>query len=114
MFHSSSPQSVGSLLEDLVRVLHDELCVKVVVVCGVIPRGTGCHYVSHFNDWACKFNQYVKVVLEPLPYAFQWSHRRLNDFLLTDGVHLNPVGQYHLYRSYRGAILKALGVLNSV
>ena len=30
---------------------------------------------------------------------------------LADGVHLNPSGQYHLYRSYRGAILKGLSFL---
>ena len=31
--------------------------------------------------------------------------------LTHDGVHLDPLGQYFLYRSYRGAILKALNML---
>ena len=33
------------------------------------------------------------------------------DFYLADGVHLNSVGQYQLYRSYRGAILRAIRML---
>ena len=32
---------------------------------------------------------------------------------LPDGVHVNSFGQYCLYRSYRGAILKALRMLSS-
>ena len=32
---------------------------------------------------------------------------------LPDGVHVNSFGQYCLYRSYRGTILKALRMLSS-
>ena len=32
---------------------------------------------------------------------------------LPDGLHVNSFGQYCLYRSYRGTILKALGMLSS-
>ena len=57
-------------------------------------------------------NKYLKMVLEPLPYAEAWSHRGLQSpsiaVLYRDGVHLNEAGNYALYRSYRGAILFAL------
>ena len=33
------------------------------------------------------------------------------DFYLPDGDHVNPAGQYHLYRSYRGAIFRPLRLL---
>ena len=33
-----------------------------------------------------------------------WS---CNILYLSDGIHVNPAGQYHLYRSYRGVILQA-------
>ena len=47
-----------------------------------------------------------------------WSHAEFNsphkDLYLRDGVHVNPTGQYFLYRSYRGAVLKALGLLGGI
>ena len=50
-----------------------------------------------------------------LPRVFCWTHYSFSNpskpFYLADGVHLNAVGQYLLYRSYRGAILKALAML---
>ena len=53
--------------------------------------------------------------LEPLPYVFCWSHKvfynEAGKLLLADGVHVNRLGQYRLYHSYRGAIWKALFLL---
>ena len=61
---------------------------------------------------ATVLNQYVSVVLADLHNDFCWRHPEFNkDFCLVDGVHLNPSGQYLLYRSYRGAVLKAVGLL---
>ena len=52
-------------------------------------------------------NQYLGVVLAQYPNVFCWQHRHFNsifrDLCLADGVHLNKLGQYFLYRSYRGA-----------
>ena len=46
---------------------------------------------------------------------FCWSHPEFNnihkDFYLADAVHLNLSRQCLLYRSYRGAVLKAVGLL---
>jgi len=54
-------------------------------------------------------------VLDDLPNVFFWSHVEFNsphkDLYWKDGVHVNPTGQYLLYRSYRGAILTAVGLL---
>ena len=61
---------------------------------------------------ATVLNQYVSVVLADLHNVFCWRHPEFNkDFCLVDGVHLSPSGQYLLYRSYRGAVLKAVGLL---
>ena len=38
-------------------------------------------------------------------------YHKTGKLLLADGVHVNRVEQYRLYRSYRGAILKALYLL---
>ena len=103
-----SPVHVGSAIEDLTRTLHDSLNVKCVRVCQTIYR-TGAPI---FNKNVILLNRYLKVVLEPLPYAFFWAHkgfwRAKTNFMARDGVHLNRLGQYKFYRSLRGAVLRCL------
>ena len=110
-----SPEVVGSSIEELVRLLLEVFSVRVVGVCEVIPRGISHLQATLFAQRARIFNQYVRVVLDALPRVFCWRHRAFShpakDFYLKDGVHLNPSGQYQLYRSYRGAILRALSLL---
>jgi hypothetical protein len=92
----------------------DELNIKVIAVCQVINR-----HIPHsdapdhaFNAKASILRQYLSVVLANEPGVFLWDHRKFDygriDLLSLDGVHCNPQGQYILYRSYRGAILKLL------
>ena len=80
-----------------------------------IPRGIFSPHAMSFWRNATVLDQYVNVVLADLPNVFCWRHPEFNnphkDFYLADGVHLNPSGQYLLYRSYRGAVLKAVGLL---
>jgi len=114
---SSIEEVVGSSIEELVGSLLDNFLVTMVGVCHVIPRGIS------FTDWedvlqrAAILNNYVRVVLEPFPNAFCWTHKDFSsphkDLYLADGIHVNPLGQYFLYQSYRGAILQALGRLRS-
>ena len=108
----TSPEVVGSSLDDLVSLLLEEFSVKVVGVCKVIPRvGTA----SDFNSKAEIFNNYLDVVLGQRPQVFCWQHKGFSDPCvcpyLPDGVHVNRFGQYALYRSYRGAAMKALRML---
>ena len=112
------PEVVGSAIEELVRLLLDSFSVRVVGVCYVIPRCIS--EMSHipaslFAQRAQILNHYVSVVLDDIPNVFGWRHRNFShpakNVYLADGVHLNPSGQYHLYRSYRGAILKGLSFL---
>ena len=109
------PEVVGSSIEELVTLLLDAFSVSVVVVCHVIPRGVSFTNWEDFLQRAEILNNYVRVVLEPFPKAFCWIHRDFSsphkDLYLSDGVHVNSLGQYFLYRSYRGAILKALGLI---
>lgn len=89
----------------------------MVGVCHVIPRSVSFPDWEDFLQRAEILNNYVRIVLEPFPNAFCWTHKDvsspLKDLYLEDGVHVNSCGQYFLYRSYRGAILKALGLLRS-
>ena len=100
--------NVGSAIEDLTRSLHDLLNVKCVCVCQTIYR-TGA---PNFNKNVILLNRYLKVVLEPIPYAIFWRHkgfwRAKTNFMARDGVHLNDLSQYKLYRSLRGAVLRCL------
>ena len=108
-----SPEVTGSEIEELVRLLLDTFSVRVIGVCEVIPRVRA----PFFTGAASILNQYLCGVLEPISNVFCWRHRGFNnpsvDPYLPDGVHVNSFGQYCLYRSYRGAILKALRMLSS-
>lgn len=108
-----SPELVGSSIDDLVCLLIETLRVKVVGVCHVIPRVGRA--VSDFNAKAEILNNYLDVVLEERPQVFCWTHKGFSNPTvcpyLPDGVHVNFLGQYSLYRSYRGAMMKALRLL---
>jgi len=112
---ATSPEVVGSVIEGLVCLLLEDYKVRVVCVCHVIPRGHSHDEAASFAERVEILQQYLDVVLSPIPNVFCWLHRAFShpgkDFYLPDGVHVNPAGQYHLYRSYRGAILRALRLL---
>ena len=101
----SSPASVGSAIEDLVCLLHNEYGVCLVCVGQTVKR----HPVGAFNANVQILAQYLQGVLEPLPFAIYWTHRGFwrasRSYLSYDGVHLNTEGQHKLYRSVRGAVL---------
>ena len=110
---NTPPEVVGSYIEDMVRHLISHYSIPAVVLCHVTPCMTG--QSPKFNEKATLLNQYTRVVLEPIQQAICWKHRGFSNpsitpFLL-DGVHFNPMGQYILYRSYRGAVKHALNVL---
>lgn len=112
-----APEVVGSKIDDLVHLLRDKYRVRVVVVCQVINRNLPHTHLpdSEFNVKAALLRQYLSVVLAEEQGICVWEHReffRPDRVLLSpDGVHCNAKGQYCLYRSYRGAILKALTFL---
>ena len=103
------PEMVGSQIDELVELSLNHFPVGVVGVCQVIKRAE-----PSFNKVEV-LNLYVSDVVDR-PEAFVWQHKILDspslDFLLEDGVRLNPCGQYLVYRSYQGAILKAVNILN--
>ena len=102
------PEIVGSAIEDLVVYLRDNLKVRVVCVCHVIPQGDSYRHSASFNNKARSLYKVVQALLEPLLEVFCWFHwgflNPSRDLFLSDGVHVNKVGQYILYRSHKGAI----------
>lgn len=110
---SRPPLQVGSAMEDFVHLLHDSYGVKDVCVCQTIRQRSAVV----FNQRVDILTRYLRVVLEPIPYAIYWGHRGFwrarNSFFSADGIHLNSRGQYKLYRSLRGAVLKSLRVFTS-
>jgi len=106
-----APEVVGSEIEELVRLLLETYSIRAVGVCEVILRVRA----PLFNAAARTLNQYLNVVLDPIPNAFCWEHHGFSEPSqnpYSDGVHVNSFGQYVLYRSYRGAILHALRMLS--
>ena len=82
---------------------------------GTFPIPALQHQTRALNAKAARLRQYLSVVLSEEPEIFLWEHREFarSDcvVLAKDGIHCNTKGQYCLYRSYRGAILRALGML---
>ena len=111
----TSPEVVGSKIENLVCLLVEDYKVRVICVCHVIPCDHSYDKAASFAERVGILQQYLDVVLSPISNVFCWVHRAFShpgkDFYLPDGVHVNPAGQYHLYRSYRGAIFRALCLL---
>ena len=107
---SCPPLHVGSAIEDLVHLLHDSYGVQGVCVRQTIRRRSAVL----FNHRVDILTRYLRVVLEPIPYAIYWKHRGFwrarHSFLSAVGIHLNSRGQYKLYRSLRAAVLKTLRV----
>lgn len=110
-----APEVVGSAIDDLVHLILDSFSVSVLGWCCVIPRGISHDDAALFHHRARVLNNYLRVVLDSIPNVFCWEHRVFNhpakNFYVPDAVHLNFAGQYQLYRSYRGAVLKALSLL---
>ena len=106
-----SPLHVGLIIEDFVRLLHTSYGVKLVCVCQTLRRDNA----TVFNSKVGLLTRYLRVVLKPLPYAIFWGHRGVwkarSNFYAPDGVHLNRIGQYKLYKSLRGAVLRSLRLL---
>ena len=102
-------------VENLARLLLGHYKVHIVCVCHVIPRSHSYDHVASFAGRVEILQHYLDVVLSVIPNVFCWVHRAFSHpgkkFYLPDGVHVNPAGQYHLYRSYRGAIFRALRLL---
>ena len=87
------PEKVGCVIEDLARLFQSDFSVPTIRISYVIP-------------WDIFFLHAM---------SFCWCHPEFNnphkDFYLAEGVHLNPSHQYLLYRSCRGVVLKAVGLL---
>ena len=85
----TSPDTVGSNIEDFVRLLKREFSVRAIGVCGVIPRGISMPHAMSFWHNASVLNQYVGVVLDDFANVFCWSHAEFNsphkDLYLRDG-----------------------------
>ena len=63
-----SPLHVGSAIEDFVKLLHDAYGVKFICVCQTLRRKGVIKYNKRVGIWT----KYLKVALEPIPYAQFW------------------------------------------
>jgi lysophospholipase L1-like esterase len=105
------PETVGSKIDDLVHLLLGVTSIRVIGVCLVSDRASS----PEFNAKVRILNQYLTVIFNGMHNVFCWSHKgftrsSISPFL-PDGVHFTRRAQYRLYRSYRGAIVKAIQLL---
>ena len=68
---SSPPLLVDSDPEEFVRLLHNSYRVPFVCVCQTIRLRS----VMSLNKHVDILTRYLRVILEPIPYAIYWGHR---------------------------------------
>ena len=98
--------------DEMLELVRDILnChVREVIVCQVIYRGKEgmLKAVDDFKHKVVEYNLRMEYELQFLPRTTFWHHRKLwNVDLeehLTDGTHLNDLGNKKLYRSLKGAV----------
>ena len=107
----SRPETVGSKIEELIKRLVDAFYVKIIAVCQVIPRGPSSDATFEaFNESARVLNgNHARTSLR-FPSLRFLTFSSKHPLLRADEVHLNPWGQYKLWRTYRGAILAAISM----
>ena len=108
-----SPLTVGLAIEDFVCLPHDEYGVRLICVGQTIRR----HLAGNFNANVRLLAQYLKTVLERLPFNVYRTHRGFwrasSSYLSYDGVHMNREGQHKLFKSIRGAVIQCLNRLTT-
>ena len=108
------PENIGSEIHELACFVRDTYEVKEVVLSEVLfrekaPRGEST--VEHYNNRVIALNKYLHVVTEDEDRVSFWRHRGLWCNIkptLKDGIHLNDLGHKHMYRSMKGAMIRAL------
>ena len=71
----TSPELVGSEIENLVGLLLGHYKVRIVCVCHVIPRGDSYDFAASFAGRVEFLRHYPDVVLSVIPNVFCWVHR---------------------------------------
>ena len=107
------PEIVGSVIENLVCSFQRILSTS--------NRRLSCHSTwrlifPHFEIFTTRknFKRLCKGIFGNFSLRFCWTQRFFHpakDLYLSDGVHLTSSGQYFLYRSYLGSILRGLRML---
>lgn len=75
-------------------------------------------YKNMYFEKAQEINKMIKNEVEKSSKFIFWDHNKrfsfdttnknsCKDKFISDGVHLNTKGQYHLYKSIRGAVINA-------
>jgi len=112
----SKPKTVASDILQFVKSYHDDLHVKIIIVCQICKRSKSPH--AKYNDNVSAANNYLKLALSKTEYAIFWRHRGLSNptgnIFARDGIHLNGLGNKALYKSYRGAILMGVKKFNDL
>ena len=71
----TSPEVLGSEIENLVRFLSEHYKVRIVCVCHVFPRGHSYDDAVSFAGRVEILQHNLDVVLSVIPNVFCWVHR---------------------------------------
>ena len=104
---------VADTLVELTRQLCTKSGALGGVVCAMTQRYLGTYLVSQseVDEYNLKIktaNAFLKTMLEHEPHLHFWKHKGITSqaahLVCWDGTHMNPAGQFKLYKSIRGAL----------
>ena len=110
IYNGVRPETVASSIEELVQTLRFAYNIKCIIVCELIQWKIQSDKHKHIS--IC--NQVLQTLIDDLPFAIFWKHRRIHnsqyelfDAKNNDYVHFNEIGNHRLYQSFRLAMIHA-------
>lgn len=106
--NGTRPETVASMIEDIVQELHFNYRIKYIIVCQLIYRQTG---PVDYNTNVDLCNKILKEIVTVHKFAYFWKHVGIEhsvwNLYARDRVHFNDIGHRKLYKSYRRALIFA-------
>ena len=94
----------------LVQLLHFTFSVHHIIVGQILPRKKSSRLSPPYNSRVFQLNCALSHLFKNVPFATFWFHnsifRSLRSVFLSDGIHLNSLGNHLLYHSYQKALLR--------
>ena len=111
----ASPLTVASYIHDLAVALSNTDKCQAVFVLSVTQRSYYPQVSPPYPVRVNECNSILRHLLEPEEEIYYYKAYGLyggsQSIFLEDGIHLNPRGNYKLYRAVRGAVLQGMAIM---
>ncbi|KAL3841658.1 hypothetical protein ACJMK2_019772 [Sinanodonta woodiana] len=105
----TSPEAIAHKMVVLATFLYRKYKVRHIVLCQLMPRFSENKEVADeiCKETYCKLAKEINDIVRAKVAAYDYITPQVRKKFRSDGIHLSPKGQWHLYKSIRGALLNA-------